>query len=82
MGRGILDELGNLWADEDDGLSQDSETLSAEVLKGKTDDLVIEPIWPLQQGHIRAPQQAVPVTEHDRIHPERLDRSADRLEDS
>lgn len=66
---GTLDELGDFGTDEDDGLPQGSETLQAEVLKGESDDLVIEPVRSFQQGHVRAPQQAVPVAQHHRIHP-------------
>lgn len=66
---GTLDELGDFWADEDDGLPEGSETLQAKVLKGKSNDLVIEPVRSFQQGHVGAPQQAVPVAQHHRIHP-------------
>jgi len=45
---GTLDELGDLWADEGDGLPQDAEALCSKVLKGKADDLVVEPVRSFQ----------------------------------
>lgn len=49
---GALDKLSDLGAYETDLVAQAPEKLGSEILKGETDDLVVEPVRANQQGHV------------------------------
>lgn len=67
--KGTFNELSHFGADKTNLITELLELVVGKVLKGKPDDVIIEPVWGLQQGHIRLPQQTVHVTENNRVHP-------------
>jgi len=67
--KGTFNELSHFGADKTNLITEFLELVVGEVLEGKADDVIIKPVWGLQQGNIRLPQQTVHVTENNRVHP-------------
>lgn len=67
--KGTFNELSYFGADKTNLITKFLELVVGEVLEGKPDDVIVKPVWGVQQGNVRLPQQTVHVTENNRVHP-------------
>lgn len=67
--KGTFNELSHFGADKTNLIAKFLELVVGEVLEGKPDDVIVKPVWGLQQGNVRLPQQTVHVAENNRVHP-------------
>lgn len=74
--KGTFNELSYFGADKTNLIAKFLELVVGEVLEGKPDDVIVKPVWGVQQGNVRLPQQTVHVTENNRVHPAQVGAAA------